>query len=482
MTAAALLATGCDDGGSYDADAHGGGSGLDEPQPPPPDDMGNHDETNPEPGACDDQDAVQLYLSPDDSNSMSSPVQVRAAVQSPGFSLRAAPIRVWEFLNYYSFDYPSPEPGTLGLHTALERSGLDGEYTLQIAVRSPTIHNDDRAKMNLTLVLDESGSMGGVAMSLQQETCRVIASSLRAGDVLSMVGWDTSNAVKLAGHEVVGPDDPAVLTACNALAAGGGTDLHGGLVAGYDLAQQSYDPERINRIVLVSDGGANAGITDEELIGQHAGGQDQEGIYMVGVGVGLAGYNDQLMDHVTDVGKGASVFIDSDAEAQKVFGDRFVSTMAVAARDVQVQLDLPPGFEIVRFSGEEFSDVPEEIEPQHLAPDDTMVFHQTLATCAPDLAGEDAEVTVTVRWRDPVDFGEHELSQTVTFGELLAQDDPLLLKGAAVFEYADGLRQLRDEADTSSLGVARQAIERAQAALPGDTDLAEMLQVLQALE
>ena len=50
---------------------------------------------------------------------MSSPVQVRAAVLDSFSSLHAAPIRVWEFLNYYSFDYPAADPGTLRLHTSM---------------------------------------------------------------------------------------------------------------------------------------------------------------------------------------------------------------------------------------------------------------------------------------------------------------------------------------------------------------------------
>ena len=202
---------------------------------------------------------------------------------------------------------------------------------------------------------------------------------------------------------------------------------------------------------------------------------------MVGVGVGEAGYNDLLMDTVTDLGKGASVFIDSAAEAQKIFGEHFISTMAVAARDVQVQLDMPPGFEIVKFSGEEFSAIPEEIEPQHIAPNDAMVFHQTIATCAPELAGADAEITVTVRFRDAVTFESKEITETIAFDDLLAQADPQLLKGAAIFAYADGLKRLRDESDDSGIAAAEAAIARAEAALPGDADLAEMAAVLGAL-
>jgi Ca-activated chloride channel homolog len=277
--------------------------------------------------------------------------------------------------------------------------------------------------MNITLVLDESGSMSGEPIRMLEESCRAIAANLRPGDVISMVTWDTENAVILEGYEVSGPNDPQLMSAIDALEASGGTDLHGGLVAGYDLASQVYDPSRINRIVLISDGGANVGVTDEELITEKAGANDEDGIYMVGVGVGLGTrYNDALMDTVTDIGKGASVFITSEEEAWKVFGEDFVNTLAVSARDVQVQLDMPPGFEIVTFSGAEYSDDPSEVEPQHIPPNDAMVFHQSIATCAPELATPDAEITVTARFKHGVTFEQNGVRDPDLRG--LARDGP----------------------------------------------------------
>jgi Ca-activated chloride channel homolog len=447
-----------------------------------PDDGEQHGTTG-EQDECDDQSPVVLYLSPDDSNSMSSPVQARDAIRD-GWGLGGVPIRTWEFMNYYGFDYPVAAPGALALFvSALHDEGMaDGEYKLQIAVSSPEVSNDDRAPMNVTLVLDESGSMSGAPMSMLKESGLALAASLRSGDIVSMVTWDTSNAVVLSGHEVTGPSDPTLVSAIQALAPGGGTDLHGGLVAGYELAAQSYDPGRINRIVLVSDGGANVGVTDAELIAQHAGSNDQDGIYMVGVGVGTyQSYNDHLMDTVTDLGKGASVFISSESDAWKTFNQDFVNTMAVAARDVRVRLDLPPGFEIVRFSGEEYSADPSEVEPQHLAPNDAMVFHQTIATCAPELATEDAPVAVSARYKDPLTFDEHEIAGTFTLGELLAEDPTLLLKGAAVFAYAEGLKALRDQGGPQALDEALAAVARAQDALPEDPDLEEISDLLTTL-
>lgn len=435
---------------------------------------------------CDANTPVTLYLSPDDSNSMSSPVQAREAVLGGFSSLAGVPLRAWEFFNYYTFNYPPAPKGQIAVTPELyhvEGAPAD-EFILQIGVTSESITDADRAPMNITLVLDESGSMAGTSMSLLQEACRAIAASLKEGDIVSMVGWDTQNAIKLAGHQVAGADDPTLLARIDELSAGGGTDLHGGLVAGYELAHQFYDPSRINRVVLISDGGANAGVTDIDIIAAGAGANGMDGVYLVGVGVGSASsYNDELMDTVTDVGKGASVFLPDAAEAWKVFHTDFVNTMAVAARDVQVRLDMPPGFEIVRFSGEEFSADPHEIEPQHLAPNDTMVFHQTIRTCAPELVTDEATITVTARYRDAITFETREVARTVSFGELLGVPSPLVRKGAAVMAYTEALRAARAGTADKDQRIAEFTARAGEAfaLLPADPDLAEMDAVVDAL-
>ena len=71
----------------------------------------------------------------------------------------------------------------------------------------------------------------------------------------------------------------------------------------------------LNRLVLISDGGANAGVTDIEIIAENAAYGGSDGIYLVGVGVDKnSNYNDELMDDVTDAGKGASVFLPDEDE------------------------------------------------------------------------------------------------------------------------------------------------------------------------
>ncbi|MCA9696140.1 MAG: VWA domain-containing protein, partial [Myxococcales bacterium] len=313
---------------------------------------------------CDDQTDVVLYLSPDDSNSMSSPVQVRQRVLADNSqTLSGINVRTWEFMNYYGFDYPEAADGELALYSAMQLvEGMDTRWRMQIAVSSEMMTPDERPAMNVTLVLDTSGSMAGAPINLLKESCRAIAAQLRQGDTVSMVEWDTQNTWTLAGYPVSGPDDPMLLQKINAVTAGGGTDLNGGLTSGYELAQSVFDANMLNRLVLISDGGANAGVTDIAIIADNAAYGGSDGIYLVGVGVDDdSSYNDELMDVVTDAGKGASVFVPSNDEAWKVFGDDFEATMAIAARNVQVELTMPPGFEIVKFSGEEFSGDPKEV-------------------------------------------------------------------------------------------------------------------------
>lgn len=467
--------------GESDDDGYAGGdqgyydTGASEDSAPPDDSADSGDTAEPE--ECDDTSTVTLYVSPDDSNSMASPVLTRAAVLFD-YARPVYPVRTYEFMNYYSFDYAAADKGELALYAALVEGDEPGRYQLQYAIRSED--RAERAPMNLTFSIDTSGSMTGEPLKLVKATLEAIAAQLIEGDVISIVEWSDSTSIPLESLEVSGPDDPELLTAIDDLETGGSTDLSAGLSTAYGLATANWRADRINRVVLMSDGGANTGVTDIDLIAEAAGDEESDGIYMVGVGVGAVNaYNDELMDEVTDAGKGAAVYINGEPEIERIFTDRFINTFDVAARNVSVQLDLPPGFEIERFSGEEVSEDRAEIEPQHLAPNDAMVFYQTINTCAPEVLTENSEITLTVTWLDATSFEEQSTSRTWTFAELLAEDTALLEKGAAVYLYGEAMRAVRSGDDaTDALEAADAAITAAQASSPSDEELTEIREVL----
>jgi Ca-activated chloride channel family protein len=387
--------------------------------------------------ALDPTKEAVFYLSADDSNSMASPVIARRMLNG---KQKVPPhiLRTYEFLNYYDVGYPAADAGKLAIVSELAAGDDPGSYDLQVGVASPAALKP-RRPMVLTFVLDTSGSMNGDPITLQREAALALAAELKPGDIVNLVTWNTSQAVMLDSHVASGPGDAKVVSVIKSLSAGGGTDLNGGLTKGYQLAQKSFDKNKLNRVILISDGMANAGVTQEKTIGDGAALNDGDGIYLVGVGVGI-GVNDTLMNTVTDAGRGAYVYLDTVAEAKRMFGPRFDETMDVAARSVGVELRLPWYMGIQVFHGEEYSTNPEVIEPQHLAPDDAMVFNQIIAPCSATAFQGDDPVEVVVRWETPTGHAKQETSSKSTLSALLATPPKYLPKAKAIIAYAEALK------------------------------------------
>lgn len=452
--------------GSSGAAGAGAGGSAGAPPVPAPDagaDSGEADSGDADLCAALDssKDAV-FYLSADDSNSMASPVIARRLIKEksvvpPGI------LRTYEFLNYYNVGYPAADAGKLAVVSELASGDEPGSYDLQIGVASPAAAKP-RRPMVLTFVLDTSGSMSGSPIALQRDALLAIAEQLEAGDIVSMVTWNTSQQTPLEAHVASGPNDPKFVSVAKSLTASGGTDLNGGLSKGYAIAQKSFDPNKLNRVVLISDGMANVGITQEKIIGDGAALNDGDGIYLVGVGVG-AGINDTLMNTVTDAGRGAYIYLDTTAEAKSMFGKRFDEAMDVAARAVSVELRLPWYMGIQKFYGEEYSTDPEVIEPQHLAPDDAMVFNQIVAPCSATKLDDADPVEVVVRWQTPTGHAKQEMSAKSTLGALLAAPPKYLGKAKAIIAYAEALKHPM----TAKVELAK-AKQLATAANPGGTD------------
>ncbi len=433
--------------------------------------------------ARDTMEPTVLYLSADDSNSMASPVIARSMLAVRSFPPSSV-LRTYEALNYYDVPYPFPEADHANVVPELRWHDRDaGELTLQIGVQAAP-RTTPQARV-ITFVLDRSGSMSGAPIEREREVVRALAHVLSAGDVVSWVEWNTERTVRLEGHVVSGPDDETILGLASSLAADGGTDVDGGLRYGYELAQAYYDPTRLNRVVLVSDGIANAGNTSVAVIASHAQDAETDGIYLVGVGVG-AGFNDTLMNAVTDAGRGAYVYVDSLAEAHAIFEERFAETMDVGLLAVRVEVTLPWYMAIREFHGEEYSSDPAEVRPQHLSPGDAMVFHQTIQACDPTLVDLADPIRVRATYTRPTGRVTAEDSMQSTLGELLAAPDVGLVRGDAIVAYGEALAALarrrehwlRPGEDVPARVADAMARIDAALAIPANADLAELRDML----
>ena len=439
---------------------------------------------------CNKTEPVVIYLSADDSNSMASATVARGLILQGQYAYKQ--VRPYEFLNYYGFAYPAALPGHVSPSAQLApEPDKAGTWRLQIGVRAPDFDALTRRRFNIVLTVDTSSSMawgmlGDTGLDRAKAACTSLVSALEKGDTFSLVTWGASVQVPVDGVTLAGKDDGKLKTACEALKATGESPFSAGLVKAYALAKQHFAADRINRVVLISDGGANVGEKDEKLIAGYAksadGKEDGNGIYLMGAGVGDPwNYNDKLMNAVTDAGKGAYVFLDSQDEAQKIFAQGLLRHLEVAARNVQVQVTLPPTFGIEKFYGEQVSTIKEEVDPQHLAANDAMVFHQTITSCDPKALTGKELIQVVATWQDPQTGTAKSDKWSATFGDLLAGPHALLDKGAAVVAVTDALQavqKLDGKAALPPLEKAASQVAAAQKTLVGDADLKELADLL----
>ena len=423
-----------------------------------------------------------FYMSSDDSNSMGSPALAREFLQA-GQAPPPALIRPYEFLNYYRIRYdPLPSDGLLDVWVSYAPAADDGKYRLQVGVQSFTV---GRPKMSLTFVVDTSSSLIGEGIERERAAVEAIASKLVSGDRVSFVVWANEDAVLLEDHAVSGPDDPELLAVAAGLAPGGGSDLHSGLTHGYALAEQTATKDRLSRVVLLSDGGANLGIVDRTLIAEKAKKGDDQGIYLVGVGVGPAqGYSDALMNAVTDEGRGAYVYVDSVAEATAVLGGRFDEVMDIAARAVEVKLTLPSYFGIESTSAEQVSTDKEAVTPQHLAPGDSMTFYQVLGLAKNTEVCGDDKVGVEVKWQAPALHpaigGKTFASWPMTIKDIEGETWQMR-KAEAIVAYANALLT-RNKSDFAKAVEAVTIAKDDPELLAADDHSAELLEIADLLE
>ena len=345
-------------------------------------------------------------------------------------------------LNYFEFYYPTADAGHVDIVPQMSVNE-DGHYTILVGVVAPAWEELGRRQRSITFSIDNSGSMRGRPLRNVQATMCEVAGNLVEDDIVSVVTWNSATEVWLREEKVDGPYDPDLMAVIDDLCGGGTTNLERGLEYSYELARGGYEPDRLNRVILMSDGGANTGETNVNVIASHSEDAEEEGIYLAAVGTSesVRYYYDALMNQVSDAGKGAYLHIDSPEEADRIFGDdqRFLSIMEVAARDVRLSITLPPGYSLDVFHGEEVSGDPSEVEPQHLAPGDAMLYHFVIGDCDPYHHEGTDVFDFTVTWEDPVTRETHVDTRSTSIEEMLAAAGPQIPKADVLVAYAEVL-------------------------------------------
>jgi len=252
-------------------------------------------------------------------------------------------VRIEELVNYFSYDYPQPEGNhPFSMTTELSTTPWNKDtLLLHVGIQGKDIAKQTLPASNLVFLVDVSGSMHSPnKLGLLKTSMKLLSKQLRPQDKVSIVVYAGASGVVLP--PTAGDQTASIYQALDQLTAGGSTNGAAGIKLAYQMAQQGFVKEGINRVILATDGDFNVGTTNfNSLIGLIKD-KRNSGISLTTLGFGMGNYNDHLMEQLADAGNGNHAYIDTINEAQKVLVDEMSSTLHTIAKDVKIQIEFNP--------------------------------------------------------------------------------------------------------------------------------------------
>jgi Ca-activated chloride channel homolog len=224
-----------------------------------------------------------------------------------------------------------------------EKSGNLYYYVHLQGVKKVMNDKNERVPMNLSVVLDKSGSMSGDKLKYTKEALKYVVNQLGSRDIISIVLYDSDVSVFLEPQKLEG-DKTSLLRRIDGIADGSSTNLEGGIRKGYELVKgvkKINDTEMIHRVLLLSDGLANVGMSDPEglaAITRKYFEQDHISISTFGVG---NDYNENLMAKIAMQGGGLYYFIYSPEKLPEIFNQELKGMSNVVAKNTVLKIKFP---------------------------------------------------------------------------------------------------------------------------------------------
>lgn len=298
------------------------------------------------------------------------------------------------------------------------RAGAHSRRYVLLGLTAPTTQRrSERLPVNVALVLDRSGSMGGEKIALAKQAVERALLGLDERDRFSLVVYDDQ-------IDLVVPSTPASAEAKrNArdrlaeIEARGSTNLADGWLRGAEQVALSQSERAINRCLLLTDGLANVGLTDHESLRRHAAELRARGIETTTFGIG-SDFDERLLQSLADAGGGHFYFVERGVQIADFLTSELGELLEIVARDAAIEVQLADGFRLQSLSsvGEEHREGGARLALGNL------------------VAGQEVEVVVELG------FPRREIGHTLSaFFTLTDRDGVLAQAGgcSVTWEYAD---------------------------------------------
>jgi len=369
-----------------------------------------------------DEQATSFFFSYDESASTASrdlALNALANGNKPNPSLG----RPYEFLNAEQIGGFGSEPvgpfnvsmgllrsenGDIPLSTLPDQASV---YGLGVHISGPTLNLNERDNVVLTVLLDTSGSMNSpyaaetrnditTLLDVAKVGLNSMQLSLKQGDVVNLVTFATEATVLVEDHR---PTPNSLSDIIQGIETSGSTDIENGLNLAYQVANRTYDVDKTNRVVIVTDAYVNTGVVDPNEIARHTTINGLEGIYFSGVGVGFD-FNDTVLNTLTDVGKGSYSAMITPQDAERIFTFGFSRFLSPAVRDVRFQLTYPQEMDQLKSFAEEISTVAEDVQTINFSYNSSQFFLELFSGPATLTSGNELRLDIT--YMDDADQGQ----------------------------------------------------------------------------
>lgn len=257
-------------------------------------------------------------------------------------------VRIEELINYFNYDFSQAKrfanaPFLVSTET-VAAPWRDTNRIIKVAIKAddPTITKQSvLPPANLVFLVDVSGSMSdNDKLPLVKSSLKMLTKQLRSQDTISIVTYAGRTQVTLPATK--GSDTDKILAAIDNLDASGSTNGEAAIKLAYQQAKIHYKKDGINRILMMTDGDFNVGVSDVDEMLDIIRRERDSGVSLSTFGFGEGNLNDHMMEQVADNGNGNYSYIDSLSEAKKALVDEMSATFNTVAKDVKVQVEFNP--------------------------------------------------------------------------------------------------------------------------------------------
>ncbi len=206
--------------------------------------------------------------------------QIRTQIDA-GQKVACASVRIEEMINYFDYGFAVPTDKSVALTTALSPCPWNENNNLMLVGLKTTQVEVEDVNANYVFLIDVSGSMSGrERLPLAKEGFNMLLDGLGDRDVVSIVTYASGVKTVLDGGECTDEGKKEIRSAIFSLVASGSTSGGDGLERAYRIAQKHFIEGGNNRVILISDGDFNVGMSNTDELHEFIQNKAKSGVYL----------------------------------------------------------------------------------------------------------------------------------------------------------------------------------------------------------